>query len=310
MPGEDKVKVPFIGETNKATLGIAVLAGVGALGYAYFKKKKAASATTASGTGQYAYGYGSQYAYGSSQYTPYGYGYGPFGLGAYGGSGNYGYGYYGAGLGSVPEQVSSQASTNAEWSEAVVSALTTQGFAGQDVLTALGLYLTGSPMSALQVQIVQAAIAAEGYPPVAGSNGYPPAINSGGTVGGGQTGTTPAGGGTGTGTGSTGGTTSTGTTGSTGTTQVRAPAMPATPTASKVTSSGFRLSWPKTNGAQSYRVRVTYQGNLVWENTTSSTSINVTGLTADHTYTAHVAASNAGGTSSETNGPTVHTPKK
>jgi hypothetical protein len=310
MPGEDKVKIPVIGETNKATLAVAVLAGVGALGYAYLKKKKAASAATST-TGQYAYGYGSQYAYGygSSQYTPYGYGYGPFGLGSYGGEGNYGYGYYGAGLGSVPEEVSSQASTNAEWSEAVVSALTTQGFAGQDVLTALGLYLTGSPMSALQVQIVQAAIAAEGYPPVAGSNGYPPAINSGGTVGGGQTSTTPATGSTGTSTTSTGSTTSTSSTGSTGTTQVRAPAMPATPTASKVTTSGFTLSWPKTNGAQSYRVRVTYQGNLVWENTTSSTSINVTGLTADHTYTAHVAASNAGGTSSETNGPVVHTTK-
>jgi Fibronectin type III domain len=302
MAGEDKVKVPFIGETNKATLGIAVLAGVGALGYAYFKKKKAASATAAaSGAGQYAYGYGSQYAYGSSQYSPYGYGYGPFGLGAYGGSGNYGYGYYGAGTGSPDEEVPSQASTNAEWSEATVSALTAQGFAGQDVLTALGLYLTGSPMSALQVQIVQAAIAAEGYPPVAGSNGYPPAINSGGTTGGGQTGTTPA---------SPTGSGSTGTTGATGTTQVRAPGMPASPKTSRVTSSGFALSWPKTAGATSYRVRVTYQDKPVWENTTSGTSINVTGLTADHTYTAHVAASNAGGTSSETNGPTVHTPKK
>jgi Fibronectin type III domain len=307
MAGGDTVKVPIIGQTNKATLFIAGLAGVGALGYAYWKKKKAAATTTPGTTS--GYGYGSQYAYGygAQGYEPYGYGYGPFGLGAYGGSGNYGYGYYGAGT-EVPEEVPSQASTNAEWSEACVSALTNQGFAGQDVLSALGLYLTGSPMSALQVQIVQAAIAAEGYPPVAGANGYPPAINSGGTTGGGQTGTTPAGGGTGTGTTGTG-TGSTGTTGATGTTSVRAPGMPSTPTASKVTTSGFTLSWPKTPGATSYRVRVTYQQNLVWQNTTSGTSINVTGLTADHTYTAHVAASNAGGTSSETNGPTVHTTK-
>jgi hypothetical protein len=303
MAGESTVKVPIIGQTNKATLAVAGLAGVAALGYSLYKKKKAAS-SAASTTGQYAYGYGSsQYAYGyGAQYEPYGYGYGPFGLGAYGGSGNYGYGYYGAGVGEVPEEVPSQASTNAEWSEACVSALTNQGFAGQDVLSALGLYLTGAPMSALQVQIVQAAIAAEGYPPVAGANGYPPAINSGGTTGGGQTGTTPAGGGT-------SGTGSTGTTGATGTTSVRAPGMPSTPTASNVTKSGFTLKWPKTPGATSYRVRVTYQQNLVWENTTSSTSINVTGLTADHTYTAHVAASNGGGTSSETNGPTVHTTK-
>lgn len=306
MAGGDTVKVPIIGQTNKATLFIAGLAGVGALGYSLWKKKKAASATTAT-TGTYAYGYGatSGYGYGAEAYAPYGYGFGPEGLGAYGGSGNYGYGYYGAGTSTVGEEVPSQASTNAEWSEATVSALTAQGFAGQDVLTALGLYLTGSPMSALQVQIVQAAIAAEGYPPVAGSNGYPPAINSGGTTGGGQTGTTPAGGGTGTGTG----TGSTGTTGATGTTTAHAPAMPSTPTASNVTKSGFKLSWPKTPGATSYRVRVTYQQNLVWENTTSGTSINVTGLTADHTYTAHVAATNGGGTSSETNGPTVHTTK-
>ena len=178
----------------------------------------------------------------------------------------------------------------------------------RSVCSILPLNWATSLMSATQVQIVQAAIAAEGYPPVAGSNGYPPAINSGGTTGGGQTNTTPAGG-SGTTTTSTGSTTSTQSTGSTGTTQVRAPAMPSTPTASKVTSSGFTLSWPKVNGATSYRVRVTYQQNLVWENTTGSTSINVTGLTADHTYTAHVAASNAGGTSSETNGPTVHTTK-
>lgn len=182
------VNLPFIGPTNTWVVGVAGVAGIGALGYAYLKKKKAAAtpaAVTSLGTtpAGYGYGYGS-YGYGAYSYQPYGYGFGSSGLGAYGGAtGNYGYGYYGAGEPTAP--VSTQATTNAQWSEAVVSALTSgsAGWTGQDVLTALGLYLTGAPVSANQESIIRAAIAAEGYPPTAGANGYPPAIHSAAPVG-------------------------------------------------------------------------------------------------------------------------------
>lgn len=171
------VKLPLVGETNKATLVIAGLAGVTALGWALWKDKKSkaasstASSTTSTGTG---------YGYAAQTYQPYGYGFGSSGLGEYGygeSSGDYGEGYYGAGT-PVNEEVPGQAANNAEWSEAAMTALTSAGWTGSDVLTALGLYITGSPVSATQTSIIQAAIAAEGYPPSPGVNGYPPAIHT------------------------------------------------------------------------------------------------------------------------------------
>jgi PASTA domain len=143
---------------------------------------------------QYGYGTGasSQYGYGAYTYEPYGYGFGPYGLGSYGGGGSggsyYGYGYYGAGVGV---QVPTQASTNAQWTQAAVSALTPQGYTGQQVLGALAPYLAGQPLTQDQINVVQAAIAVEGYPPVDGPGGFPPAYkpsSTGGGGGGGQSG--------------------------------------------------------------------------------------------------------------------------
>jgi hypothetical protein len=193
---DGKVNVPIVGETNKSTLFIAGLAGLTALGWALWKDKKtkaaqataaSAAATAPSPTSAAGYGYG----YGAFAFQPYGYGFGPQGLGAYGGQGDYGYGYYGAGE-PVNEEVPAAAATNAQWSEAAMTALTAAGWTGSDVLTALGLYITGSPVTATQQGIIQAAIAAEGYPPSPGASGYPPAINTGPSTG--QTSTTPAGG--------------------------------------------------------------------------------------------------------------------
>jgi len=190
---DGQVKVPIIGETNKSTLLIAGLAGVTALGWALWKDKKTkAAAATASSTSNTAasQGPGYAYGYGAYAYQPYGYGFGPSGLGNYGGgTGDYGYGYYGAGE-PVNEEVPAAAATNAQWSEAAMTALTSAGWTGQDTLTALGLYLTGAPVSSTQAQIIQAAIAAEGYPPAPGASGYPPAINQSAPAG--QTTTTGA----------------------------------------------------------------------------------------------------------------------
>ena len=184
------VKTPFGGIPRWAVYGM-IIGGGGGLIYAYVKKKnKAATASTANtGANVYGYGTGGSYGYGSGQYgygaytyQPYGYGYGPSGLGSYPGGTYGGYGYYGAG---VPVQVPPQASTNAQWTQAALSALTAQGYTGQQVLGAVSPYLSGKPLTTDQTAVVQAAIAVEGYPPVAGPGGFPPAIQTGGSGGGG-----------------------------------------------------------------------------------------------------------------------------
>jgi hypothetical protein len=187
------VHLPLVGETNKATLVIAGVAGTAALGWALWKDKKSkATASTAAGTTSTGAPGVTTTGYGYS-YQPYGYGFGSSGLGEYGSdnTGDYGEGYYGAGV-PVNEEVPGQASTNAQWSEASMTALTAAGWSGADVLTALGLYLTGSPVSATQTGIIQAAIAAEGYPPAPGANGYPPAIHTAPSTGQSGTGTVKA----------------------------------------------------------------------------------------------------------------------
>ena len=175
----------------------SVIGGGTALVYAYVKNKNkekaAAAAATANTSGGYGtYAYGSTAAYGSYAYGAYAYGAytnEPYAYGTVGGIGeNYGYGYYGAG---TTEPASTQATTNAEWSAAVVSALTNQGvgYTGQQVLGAIAPYLAGQPVSSAQAMIVQQAIAVEGYPPVPGPSGNPPGINVASTTSGGGTGT-------------------------------------------------------------------------------------------------------------------------
>lgn len=197
MAGSDKIKVPIIGETNKATLMVAVLAGVGALGYTYYKKQKTASATNAAATAAagtagvspagYAYGYGT--VYNNSGFS-YGYGYAAVANELYGQEA-YAYGYTMGADSTNPSNTTGAITTNAQWSQEALTTLTSQGYTGTQVLAALGLYLTGGALPSSDVSIVQAAIAAEGYPPVAGAGGYPPAMNTAGTTTS-STGTTPA----------------------------------------------------------------------------------------------------------------------
>lgn len=166
---------------KKPAVWIAV-AGAGGIGFFLYERKKAKTTATttdsttgtdATATDPNAVDTGAQYD--TSGYIPDGYGYG------YDSGG--GGGFYSAGV-SSPYQVSSAApqptaaTTNAEWDQAAVSALTAQGYNGMAVSAALGAYLAGASLTADQVRIVQAAIGAEGYPPVAGANGYPPQIKS------------------------------------------------------------------------------------------------------------------------------------
>jgi hypothetical protein len=158
----------------------------------------------------------------------------------------------------------------------------------------------------------------------------------GGSYGGGGSGTgafpganSASGATTGTGTTGTTSTPSTGTTGTTSTpsgggtttatppktTPAPAPAkqgpppMPSGVHATKVTSNSVTLAWSPSAGATGYNTRVTYQGKNVngVGNYSKGTTVTVSGLGADHTYTFHVLAGGPGGNSPETNGPAVKT---
>lgn len=62
--------------------------------------------------------------------------------------------------------------SNAAWAQAAEQYM---GSTGSDAIAAaLGKYITGGQISSDQLTIVQEAIAAEGQPPIAGTNGYPP----------------------------------------------------------------------------------------------------------------------------------------
>lgn len=264
-----------IGRIPKPVGYLALAAGAGAAIYVYVKRKnakKAAASSSQAGASPYGYGTGPSpyaygaYGYGAFTYEPYGYGFGPYGLGSYGGGGGggFGYGFYGAG---TPAQVPAQATTNAQWSEAAVSALTQGGnYTATQVLAALGVYLMGGQLDASQVTIVQSAIAAEGYPPVPGANGFPPALNSGGTPGGGQGG---GGGGSGT--------------------------KPGAVTGFSVTGhKGFAdFGWGVVSGATGYTLSISGP---------QSTTLNPTGNHAEHVtlkagrYNASVSAVNSAGT--------------
>jgi PASTA domain-containing protein len=65
--------------------------------------------------------------------------------------------------------------SNAQWSQYVESYLEqNEGADPTTVGNAIGKYITGQPLTADMIQVVQNAIAIGGYPPVAGPNGNPP----------------------------------------------------------------------------------------------------------------------------------------
>lgn len=193
------IHVPGIGNVPRAGLigGVVIGGGVGI--YLWYRHKESASSTPAAAAGSSAaYGYGYGYGYG-------GYGYNnpafnePYIGGEYGYGGLYGYGIgegYGVGTATPPVQ---DVTTNAAWAQAAENYLTENG--GYDpatVAAALGIYITGSTLSAAQQAVVEAAIAFEGYPPNAGASGYPPAMHTSTSTGqGGGGGSGSGGGGTG-----------------------------------------------------------------------------------------------------------------
>lgn len=69
---------------------------------------------------------------------------------------------------------------NAQWTQAVIEYMITNGLVedGSVLSAALGAYITGRPVTDAQRSLIEQAIAAQGFPPLAGPNGYPPSINT------------------------------------------------------------------------------------------------------------------------------------
>lgn len=172
---------------RQVIIGVVVLGGAVA-GYEIYKyeKNKQAAQQAATDSAAAASGYG--YGVGDNAQTAYGYGASGATYG-YGASGGFPAGYYGYGTPAPPGGGSSTppvaATTNAQWDQAAITQLQDDGWDAQTVAGALGAYLNGREVNSSQVNIVDAAIGIEGYPPVAGASGYPPAVHTGGTGGGG-----------------------------------------------------------------------------------------------------------------------------
>lgn len=187
----DTVKVPLFGQQPKGRVIGVVIGGVAVSAYMIYraqKKNAAAQAATqqaaaSAAYGYNAYGYGAHSAYGYGHLPAGYYGYGEFGYGSppFGvGGGLHGYGYGSQGTPTPPA-----ITTNAEWAQAAIAQLKSEGFQEQPVAEALGAYELGRPVTAAQRTIIQAAIGVEGEPPVPGKDDYPPKIRGGGSGGGG-----------------------------------------------------------------------------------------------------------------------------
>lgn len=84
----------------------------------------------------------------------------------------------GPGGGASTPPAGSGFTTNAQWSQAVISYMTSAGVVADPAMLsgALGKYIAGQPVSSVEQSLVHQAIAVQGYPPVAGATGYPPAV--------------------------------------------------------------------------------------------------------------------------------------
>lgn len=101
-------------------------------------------------------------------------------LGYYGDEyGDYNYGYEGE---------ATTYATNAQWSQAVESGLSSIGYSSTDVATALGYYLAERPLDTLpdgesSMEIIEAALAEYGPPPQGSYSLIPPAVTTAATTG-------------------------------------------------------------------------------------------------------------------------------
>jgi hypothetical protein len=192
LPGPSTVKTPF-GTVKKTNLYIGGSVVV-IMAILYYRSQQSANAAAVAASGQSEINPATGYPYGSPEdaaalqhQAVYMF---PTGVGS-GGGGSAG-GAYPPGTGFV---------TNAAWVQAVIEYMVSHDLVVDPgpLSVALGKYITGAPPTDEEKSLISQAIAAQGYPPIAGPSGYPPAINTatptppddgGGDGGGGTTPTT------------------------------------------------------------------------------------------------------------------------
>lgn len=147
----DEVHVPKVGKMPKPVIISMGVVLVGYLVYHHYTK-----AATAASTGPTTSDQTTADTSGAGDVTNTAGG--PYTYGGYGQSGGY---YLNPSSGSVSSFL-----TNAQWSQQAVSDLVNDGYDAATVATALGLFLGGQGLTSDQQNIVRAAIALEGSPPV------------------------------------------------------------------------------------------------------------------------------------------------
>lgn len=166
---------------NAVMMGGAV--GVGILAYAYYTRRGSSTPTDSTGTGgsyvdpsidpNTGMPYSDEFGGGGTSYS---------GLGIYDPTTG---AYLGNGYGS---QIVTGVTTNAAWTQAAVAYLVSVGYEGVTVNSAIGKVLSGQAVTQDELNIFNAAVAAEGNPP----NGFP-AIHMAGSAPGGTTNPPPSG---------------------------------------------------------------------------------------------------------------------
>jgi len=170
---EGTIKTP-VGVVQKKTALYVGGAAVAIGGIVYWREKKMGTATTTTDTTAtgdidpatgFVYGTPEDLAALASQGTD---------LSSVGGVTNTG------GGGGVPSTGTGSYATNGQWSQAAIEYMVNNGLVvdATALSAALGKYLTGSYADPTQQQLIDQAIAVQGYPPIAGVNGMPPSINT------------------------------------------------------------------------------------------------------------------------------------
>lgn len=173
--------------TKQKWLLVAGIGGGGLLAYMYYRKQKSSASSTTGTTAQSGIDPNTGVPYADEQIDP------TTGV-PY--ADEYGYGGAGVtpstlgGYNPLTGQYSGMTpiiATNAEWTQAALSALTNAGYDPATAAAALGLYQAGLPLTQDQYDMVQAALGLEGQPP---SGVAPPQLVSGGGTGQGGGGST------------------------------------------------------------------------------------------------------------------------
>lgn len=167
---EGTVKTP-LGTVSKKTALIAVGGLVLIGGIVWWRAKQTKNQQDALSAGQAEINPATGYPYGSAEDAAALAAQNSFISPGGGGVGSGAGGYPPAGIGYV---------NNAQWVQGVIEYMVSHNLVEEPsaLSAALGVYITGGVATAAQRSLIEQAIAAQGYPPLAGPSGYPPSINT------------------------------------------------------------------------------------------------------------------------------------